>query len=162
LSDPVPALPSFAAPKRNVEGAAGRLSREAGMIGDRLRRRLGRNLALSPAGDVLAAHELATWLLGSFGAPAPAARDARLLLTASVLHLQARADRSPAARDLLELLVGFASGVCAAHVFAASPMQVLQFAGAEFAMLDPPDRLAALRLSLRAVGRAMSPGHHLC
>jgi hypothetical protein len=36
-------------------------------------------------------------------------------------------------------------------------MQFLQFAGAEFKMLDPPDRLAALRLSLRAVGLAMSP-----
>jgi hypothetical protein len=127
------------------------------MIGDRLRQAPDQALPLSPAGDVLAAHELASWLLGSLGAPEPAARDARLLLTASVLHLQSRADRPPAIRDLLELLVCFASGVRAAQVFAASPMQFLQFAGAEFEMLDPTDRLAALRLGLRAVGRAMSP-----
>jgi hypothetical protein len=126
------------------------------MTGDRLRRTPGQGLPLSPAGDVLAAHELATGLLGSLGAPIPAARDARLLLTASVLHLQGQADRPPTVRDLLELLVGFASGVCAAQVFAASPMQFMQFAGAEFEMLDSPGRLAALRLSLRAVGQVMS------
>lgn len=127
------------------------------MIGDRLRQARGQALPLGPAGDVLAAHELATCLLGSFGAPALVTRDARLLLTASVLHLQSRAVRPPAVRDLLELLVCFGSGVGAAQAFAASPMQFLQFAAAEFEMLDPPDRLAALRLSLRAVARAMAP-----
>jgi hypothetical protein len=140
-----------------VGSAIGRLSRAPDMIGDRLRRTPGQELPLSPAGDVLAAHELASGLLGSLDASAPAARDARLLLTASVLHLQGQADSPPTVRDLLELLVRFASGVFAAQVFGHSPMQFLQFAGAEFEMLDPSDRLAALRLSLRAVGRAMSP-----
>jgi hypothetical protein len=127
------------------------------MIGDRLRRTPSQELPLSPAGDVLAAFELANRLLGSSGVPAAVARDCRLLLTASVLHLQGRSDRQPAVRDLLELLVGFASGVCVAQVFAGSPMQFLQFAGAEFETLDPVDRLAALRASLSAVARTMPP-----
>ena len=149
-------MPRCAAPNLSVESARRRLSPDARMIGDRLRRTSGLEFPLSPAGDVLAAHELATWLLGSSGAPGPVARDSRLLLTASLLHLQGRADRPPAVRDLLELLAGFASGVCAAGVFAASPMQFLQFAGAEFEMLDPPDLLAALRLSLMTVACVMS------
>ena len=143
------------APNPSVERAIGRSLRDAGIIGDRSGPISGPGLPLSPAGDVLTAHELATCLLGPLGAPA-AARDARLLLTASVLHLQSRPGRPPAVRDLLELLVGFASGVCAAQVFAASPMQFLQFAAAEIELLDAPDRLAALQLGLRAVGQVVS------
>ena len=156
LSDPVPVKSKSAA--RAGEGVVGRISRDLDMIGDRPLLALRRELSPAAAGDVLAAHELARSLLRPLAAaPEAATHDARVLLTASVLYLQSRCDRPPGVRDLLGLLVDFASGVCAAQTFAASPMQFLQFAGAEFEILGPPERLAALRLSLTAVGRALSP-----
>jgi len=99
---------------------------------------------------VLAARDFAEGLLEELGVASSERREPRLLLTAACLSLQARTWSRPSHRDLLDLLVGFCSGVDAAAVFGASPMQFLQFAAAEISCLDPPSRLEVLKLSVRA------------
>lgn len=86
----------------------------------------------------------------------PFRRDARLILTAACLHLQADVAVRPSLSGLLTLLRSFAAGQQSTVLWASSPMQFLQYAAAELAALDPYVFRAALETCIQSTVRRMS------
>jgi len=102
------------------------------------------------AGDVLAARGLAEKLLRKQRRSEAGHRDARLIMTAACLHLHSQAARTPTVTDLLALLLVFTSHTNAQTLLGSSPMQFLQFAGAEIDGLSAKSRKHALEICVRA------------
>jgi len=104
----------------------------------------------SSGGDILAARACAAALLARSPAPPALTGQARLILTAACLHVQARIGPDPTVGELRELLVALSSGATAWSALASSPIQFVQYAAAEFG--DAADgALSAINLAIQAL-----------
>lgn len=101
-------------------------------------------------GDVAAARSAASVLLDPIRSKGVDLDRARLILTAVILALQARLERV-ALSDVVAALAAFRD--VGGPPFADSPMQFLQYAGAELTEMSVDARLTALRLCACAVGQ---------
>jgi hypothetical protein len=105
-------------------------------------------------GDVVATREWARTLLTPLPALPDLAAQARLVLTAASLLLQARIGPDPTLCDLRCLLSGLASGALDCTLLAVSPIQFVQYVAAELADARDGAFDAAFDLAVRAVSAA--------
>lgn len=106
-------------------------------------------------GDVLAARAYAHALLSGPPAPPALIGQARLILTAACLHVQSRIGPDPTLRDLRELLLRLGAGRAAWAPLAASPIQFVQYAAAEFADASDGALTAAIGAAVRALNASV-------
>ena len=106
------------------------------------------------AGDVWAARSCAEGLLHLSAAPSHVRGQARLVLTAACLHLQARVGPLPELSDLHQLLADMAGHDNQLRgAMALSPLQIVQYVAHEF-LGDAEGSDPAISLALRAVESA--------
>lgn len=103
-----------------------------------------------PGDDVLAARTCAQLLLVGSQASAGDLSQARLLLTAAFLHINARIGPDPTVADLQGLLVSLGAGAGARDALSASPIQFVRYAAAELADSDVA-LVATIDLAVRAL-----------
>ena len=104
---------------------------------------------------MVAARSDAATLLREIDADQPTRRLGRLILTAAIVHLQARLDRALQPSDLIEGLAEL--NRTDGRPFADSPMPFLQFVDAELAELSLSCRRAAVEVCVLALG-CYAPG----
>jgi hypothetical protein len=102
----------------------------------------------SGGGDVRAARACAKALLNEVDAPAPVLSGALLMLTATLVHLHAQTGPDPSLQDIAETLAQLGPGLPGQALFAASPMQFLQYVAAELA---DGAATGAVDLAIRAI-----------
>ncbi len=105
----------------------------------------------SCGGDVLAARACACSLLAHSPAPPALTGQARLILTAACLHIQAGIGPDPTVGELRDLLLALGSGATAWMALASSPIQFVQYVAAEFADSADGSLRSAIGLAVRAV-----------
>lgn len=108
-----------------------------------------KGLSACPAGDVLCARAFADALLDSHAPLSPYRRDARLILTAAGLHLQADVRSAADLSAFIALLSRISAGLPHVAHWASSPMQFLQYAGAELPAMEPKAIQCALDVCVR-------------
>ena len=108
------------------------------------------DLSACAVGDVLCLRAFAEGLLGEQDPESPLRRDARLILIAACLHLQASVAVAPSLSGLAELLTNIVGGLAPPAAWGSSPVLFLQYAAAELAALAPDAVAGALAMSLRA------------
>ena len=84
-------------------------------------------------GDVTAARRCAKALLSGVDAPAPMLGGALLMLTATCVYLHGQTGPDPGLSDIVRTLSQLGPGLPGQALFAASPMQFLQYVAAELA-----------------------------
>ncbi|MEW5688163.1 MAG: hypothetical protein AB1942_24865 [Pseudomonadota bacterium] len=104
------------------------------------------------AGDVLSARDTARALLGADVSTMPDLSLAILLLTAAVLHVDARHSGSAGVGGVNDCLRRLAEGGTAHAGLAASPMQFVRYAAEEYEA-SPPDHRSAVVANVRAALR---------
>lgn len=102
--------------------------------------------SMEPSGDVVAARSCAKAYLAATDAPPAMRRDAILLLTAALLVLEGEVGPGVRLDDLLGFVAGVGRGGRSLERLSASPMQFVQFVGAELADLDRSSASAAVEL----------------
>lgn len=100
------------------------------------------------SGDLIAARRCAKALLHGADAPPSIRGAALLLLTATCVYLHGRTGPDPRLPDLLRMLKQLRPGLPGQALFAASPVQFLQYVAAELA--DGVDA-GAIDLAIRQV-----------
>ena len=109
------------------------------------------------AGDAIIARCFAVDLLSKAGAPRHLDPYCRLLLTASLLHLQGRSGAPSTPSDIVRLFEQLKEIGGADAVFGGSPLQLVRFAETEFVELSVSLRAAVLEGCLRAIRRQIEP-----
>ena len=113
-------------------------------------------LPLCPVCDVLRVRALAEAIVDKEEPASPFRRDARLILTAAWLHLQADAAAPPTLPDLQERMARVAAGLAPAAFWASGQVQILRYAGVELAALDQEEFKHAIEACIGAPARRTS------
>jgi hypothetical protein len=85
-----------------------------------------------PTDDIIVARDFARTLLTGATAPAGLLTEARLVLTAACLHIHARIGPDPSLGDLRDFIMDLRGGAANWVTLAASPIQFVRYAAAEF------------------------------
>jgi hypothetical protein len=99
-------------------------------------------------GDVIAARHCAKALLAGVDAPAPTLGGALLVLTATCVYLHGQTGPDPGPSEIVQTLSQLGPGLPGQALFAASPMQFLQYVAAE---LTDGAAAGAVDLAIRAM-----------